>query len=109
MIYELKKYTAHEGKYAALTARFMQTTLPVFQRVGIEVAHVWTSPEEPGVFYYVTRFASQEARAAAWAAFMADPEWKEAKARSEADGPLLASQSTTLLQTAQFLPPGAHP
>jgi len=106
MIYELKKYTAHPGKFDALVQRFADQTIPVCQRLGIEVVHCWTAPEEPGVFYYLTRFASDEARTAAWKAFGSDPEWQQAKAQSEQDGPLLASQSTSVLQATPFSPHG---
>ncbi|MBB1604595.1 hypothetical protein A9977_31660 [Variovorax sp. UMC13] len=40
---------------------------------------------------------SEVQRAAAWAAFGADEEWRRAKAASEGGGPLLASQKGCLL------------
>lgn len=106
MIYELKKYTAHEGKASALVQRFHAHTMPVFRRLGIEVVHCWTQPAEPQAFYYLTRYASEQARDAALQAFGSDPEWKAAKAASEAEGPLLASQSTISLEPTEFSPHG---
>lgn len=104
MIYELKRYVAHEGKSEALQRRFAEQTMPIFRRVGIEVMQCWTAPAEPGVFYYLVRFPDAAASELAWAAFGADAEWKAAKAASEKDGPLLASQSTVRLQPTGFSP-----
>jgi NIPSNAP len=106
MIYELKKYIAYQDKYEALLSRFSAKTMPIFNRLGIEVLHCWTSPDEPGAFFYLTRFPTDEARSAAWNAFAADAEWKQIKAQSEVGGPLLASQSTVYLQSTEFSPHG---
>jgi hypothetical protein len=107
MIYELKRYVAHEGKAEALVRRFEEQTIPVFRKVGIELVQAWTAPAEPGVFYYLVRFPDEAASARAWASFAADPDWKAAKAASEQDGPLLASQSTVRLVPTRFSP-AAH-
>lgn len=104
MIYELKRYVAHDGKAEALQRRFAEQTIPIFRRIGIDVVQCWTAPDEPGVFYYMVRFPDQAASDKAWAAFAADAEWKAAKAASETDGPLLASQSTVRLQPTGFSP-----
>ena len=98
MLHELKRYQAHPGKADALRARFVAVTIPIFARVGIQVLHYWTSPQEPDTMYYLVAFPDEAARTAAWAAFGADAQWKAAKADSEKDGPLLASQTTVLLQ-----------
>jgi hypothetical protein len=104
MIYELKKYVAHEGKTQALVDRFEAHTMPLFEKHGIEVLHCWTEPGAPDVFYYLTRYASEQARDAALQAFGADPAWKAAKAASESNGPLLAGQSTVALAPTGFSP-----
>lgn len=106
MIYELKKYTAQPGKAEALKARFEAHTMPIFARLGIEIVHCWTEPAAPDAFWYLTRFASGEARDAALQAFSTDAEWKRVKANSEAEGPLLKEQSTTALVPAEFSPHG---
>lgn len=104
MIYEFKTYRAAPGAIGALIKRFKEKTMPIFSRLGIEVTQCWTSPAEPDTFFYVVRFESEQASKAAWAAFASDPEWKEAKAASETNGPLLASQSTIYLQPTDFSP-----
>lgn len=107
MIYEFKTYRATEGNGDRLIKRFEEKTMPIFARLGIEVVNTWTSDDEPGAFFYMVRFASEDARKAAWATFGADAEWKAAKAASETSGPLLASQSTVLLKPTAFSPAGA--
>lgn len=104
MIHELKRYVAREGKFEALVRRFEQHTMPIFRRLGIDLAQCWTAPAEPGVLYYLVRFDDQASSDKAWAAFGADAEWKAAKAASETDGPLLASQSTLILHPTAFSP-----
>lgn len=104
MIYEFKTYRATAGSAEALKKRFQEKTMPIFARLGIEVVHCWTSDAEPDAFFYMVRFESEEASKAAWAAFGADAEWKAAKAASEVNGPLLASQSTVPLKPTAFSP-----
>ncbi len=92
MIYEIRVYEPAEGRAEAMRARFEREVLPhFFPRHGIEVLGVFTSPGV-GSLTYITRFANEEARQRAWAAFGADPEWKAVKAKSEVDGPLLREQ-----------------
>ena len=104
MIHELKRYVAHEGKTEAMQRRFAEVSMPIFKRLGIDVVQCWTAPAEPGVFYYLVRFDDEAASERAWAAFGADAQWKAAKAASEKDGPLLASQSTVRLVPTRFSP-----
>lgn len=98
MLHELKHYVATPGNGAALRTRFANVTMPIFARLGIEVLHRWEDPSDADGFYYLVGFADEAASTAAWAAFGADAEWKAAKAASEVNGPLLASQSTTVLR-----------
>ena len=69
--------------------------------------HCWEPEGEPDTFVYLVAFADAAASEAAWKAFGADPDWKAGKAASEANGPLLARQTTTVLRPSAFSP-GAH-
>jgi hypothetical protein len=105
MIYEIRVYTPHDGKAEALRQRFLQHTLRLFDRAGIEVVEVLAPASSPGMspgpagddLWYITRFADEAARTAAWDAFKADPEWPRIKAATETDGPLLKAQTVTVL------------
>jgi hypothetical protein len=104
MIHEFKTYRATAGNTKALIDRFEQVTMPICARLGIKVVRCWTSEAEPDAFFYMTQFDSMQACKDAWVAFGADAEWKAAKAASEVNGPLLASQSTVYLQPTAFSP-----
>jgi hypothetical protein len=101
MIYEIRVYEAAEGKAAALRSRFIGEVAPkFFPRHGIELLGAFVGAIEDGRLTYMTRFASEEARQKAWAAFATDPEWARLKAASEIDGPLMKSQAISVLSSA---------
>jgi hypothetical protein len=101
MVYEIRVYEAHDGRLEALRSRFLAEVAPRLPRHGIELVGVFDAAEPDGKLTYITRFPDEEARAAGWASFSADPEWKAIKAASEVDGPLLARQSLSILKPAQ--------
>ena len=108
MIYEIREYTTVPGRMPALVKRFQDHTLRLFAQHGMEV--VFISLTELGAdsnneLVYVMKFASYEEMVAKWAGFLADPEWREARAASEADGPIVAQISRRVLNPAAF--PGA--
>ncbi|MEH2482625.1 hypothetical protein V1282_005982 [Nitrobacteraceae bacterium AZCC 2146] len=101
MIYEIRVYEAAEGKADAMRRRFLDVVVTrFFPRHGIELLGAFTAPAEDGRLTYMTRFADEDARKKAWAAFGADPEWATVKAASETDGPLLKSQVISILSPA---------
>jgi hypothetical protein len=85
LIYEIRVYEAAEGKADAMRRRFL------------ELIGTFRSQTEDGRLTYMTRFADEDARKKAWAAFGADADWAAAKAASEIDGPLLKSQVISVL------------
>ena len=103
MIYELRTYWAAPGKSEALHNRFRTLTLGIFAKHGMQLVGFWTpdpSTEETGDLVYIMASADQEAKARAWDAFRADPEWIAGRAASEKDGALASRvTSATLLPT----------
>ena len=97
MIYEVRVYEPVEGRAAALRQRFEREVVPRFAEHGIELLGLFATPDASGRLTYLTRFVDDEARTAAWAAFGADAAWQAAKAASEADGPLMASSTVSVL------------
>lgn len=104
MIYELRSYTSTPEAIDRLHDRFASATLPIFERLGIDVVGFFTDAREPTRIVYLTRFADEDARAAAWAAFNQDEEWLAVKARSEEAGPLIAEKSETVLEPTAYSP-----
>jgi hypothetical protein len=100
VIYEIRVYEAVDGKAAAMKARFKNEVVKRFPSHGIELVGVFESATEASRLTYLTRFKSEDDRNKAWAAFGADPEWRVVKAASEVNGPLLRSQTVSVLLPA---------
>ena len=96
MIYELREYVSTPERIDQLDERFEQHVLKFFERHGIEVVAIWRARDDARLVY-LTRFADEDSRAAAWESFKADREWLAVKAQSEQDGPLMQDQTTTVL------------
>ncbi|KQW18374.1 hypothetical protein ASC80_20325 [Afipia sp. Root123D2] len=98
MVYEIRVYEAVEGRADAMRRRFVgEVAKKFFPRHGIELVGAFKAPEEDGKFTYMTRFASEDARKAAWASFAADADWVAVKKASEVDGPLMKAQTISVL------------
>ena len=103
--YELRIYTAGEGKLDALNARFRNHTLKLFKKHGMTSIGYWLPLENPErKLTYVLSYPSRDARAAAWKAFGADPEWQAVFKDSEKEGKLAVKVESQLLHTLDFSP-----
>jgi hypothetical protein len=100
VIYEIRVYEAFDGKADAMKARFKNEVVKRFPTHGIELLGVFESESDASRLTYLTRFKSEEDRSKAWAAFGADPEWRTVKAETEVDGPLLKTQTVSVLSPA---------
>src|SRR5436190_16810936 len=90
-VYELRTYTAPEGKLEALHARFKNHTIKLFEKHGMKNVMYWTptdAEKSKNTLVYLLWHKSEEAAKQSWDAFRNDPDWKAAKEESEKDGPL---------------------
>ena len=90
-VYELRTYTAPEGKLGDLHARFRNHTMRIFDKHGMKSVGYFSPQDAPlsqNTLIYVLEHPSREEARKNWAAFQADPEWKKVKADSELQGPL---------------------
>jgi hypothetical protein len=85
-------------------ARFADHTLALFDRHGLTVTGFWTDAQDEGRVFYLLSFPDREAQAAAWAAFQSDPDWRNAKTKSEEDGPIVAAMHSTTLTGTPYWP-----
>ena len=126
-IYEFRTYKLHPGKLAAFKKRFAESSVPFFAKHGVklhgffEVGNVPANAVEErsagGIVLpivgtefgqdavsYIVSFDSAEQRDAAWRAFVVDPDWLALRRASEADGPLVADETTVVLTPADCSP-----
>jgi hypothetical protein len=77
-VFEIRTYTANEGKLTNLHRRFRDHTLRIFAKHGMtNVAYF--APQEGALkentLIYVLAHSSRDAARKSWADFAADPEW----------------------------------
>ena len=104
-VYELRIYTAVEGKLPAVMARFRDYTVALFQKHGIESVGYWVPADPPksqNTLYYILKHPSREAAAANWAAFRKDPEWLKAQKESEANGKIVEKAESMFMSPTDF-------
>ena len=106
-VFEIRTYTTAEGKLQDLQRRFREHTLKLFERHGMVNIAYWT-PQDPkaasNTLIYVLAHESREAAAQSWAAFSADPEWKQVRAASEANGAIVIKVESTFVEATDFSP-----
>ena len=91
-VFELRTYTAPEGKLDDLNARFRNQTMMLFKKHGMENIVYWNkTPDQKDArttLVYLLAHKNDDAAKKSWAAFREDPDWKKAKADSEKNGSL---------------------
>jgi hypothetical protein len=104
MVYEMRVYHCCAGKLPALLKRFAETTLGIWERFGIRQAGFWTVEvgESNHDLVYLLKWESLAEREQKWGAFLMDPEWLQKRAASEADGPIVASITNSILKPTRF-------
>lgn len=114
MLYELRTYTAAEGRLEALNRRFSDHTLKLFGRHGIknvvyfDVVPGQTDADSNNTLIYLIAHQNAESREASFVNFRQDPEWLKVRAASEeaAGGPLTVKDGvkSELFLTTDFSP-----
>lgn len=102
MITELREYIATDGAEEQLHQRFQNVVLPLFDRHDMTVDGFWVDEGDRARIVYLLRFDDRAHLDSAWASFQADSDWREAKAASEANGPIVASMSSRILHTPSY-------
>jgi hypothetical protein len=104
MIHELRIYHAMPGRLPDLMNRFEKVTMRLFEKHQIKQVGFWTVAigESNQDLIYILEWPSMAERDARWATFQADAEWIEARRQSEANGPLVASISNSILRPTAF-------
>jgi hypothetical protein len=80
MIHQLRTYEIFEHNKAAFHERFRDHAARLMAGYGFRILAAWEARTEARTeFVYLLAWPDEAAMRAAWAAFMADEEWKEIK------------------------------
>jgi hypothetical protein len=106
-VFELRTYTAPEGKLADLHARFRDHTMRIFQRHGMTNVAYFAPRDAPlsqNTLIYLLAHASREAADQSWAAFAKDPEWQKVATESQVNGKIVAKVERVFLDPTPYSP-----
>jgi len=106
-VYELRTYTAPDGKLEELHARFRNHTMRIFQKHGMSnVAYFRPedSPLKENTLIYLIAHPSREAAKQNWAAFQKDPEWQKVAQESQVNGKIVAKVDSVFLDATDYSP-----
>jgi hypothetical protein len=106
--FELRTYTAAEGKLDALNTRFRDHTDRLFQKHGMAAYGYWVPldpPKSENTLIYVLVHDSRDAARQSFAAFAKDPEWQQAFQESQKNGSLTAAKpESVFMQLTDYSP-----
>lgn len=106
-VFEMRTYTAPEGKLEALDARFREHTLTYFEKHGMTNVGYWIPLDEPGAsntIVYILAHDSREGARASWESFGADPGWREISRATQVDGRIVSGVESVFLRPADYSP-----
>ncbi len=106
-VYEIRTYTAADGKLANVNARFRDHTVRIFNKHNMKSIGYWTPLEGPTAettLVYILEHPNREEARKNWAAFMTDPEWVKVKAESEVGGKIVAKAESVFLSPTDYSP-----
>ena len=106
-VFEVRTYTANEGKLDALNARFRNHTMRIFNNHDMKSVGYWVPQDAPlkqSTLIYILAHPSREAAAKNWEAFRNDPQWQKARAESEAQGPIVSKVESVFVDATDYSP-----
>ena len=106
-VFELRTYTAPEGKLPNLQARFRDHTIRIFNKHNMKSVGYWVpqdGAEHNNTLIYIISHDSREAAKKNWAEFQADPEWKKVSAESQVDGPIVSKVVSVFMDATDYSP-----
>ena len=104
-VFELRKYTAPEGKLGELEARFRNHTIRIFNKHNMTSIGYFVpqdAPDSQNALVYILAHPSREAAKKNWADFQADPEWQKVSAESQVNGRIVSKVESTFMDALDF-------
>jgi hypothetical protein len=106
-VFELRTYTAPEGKLGDLHKRFRDHTMRIFKKHGMESVGYWQpqdAPDSQNTLIYIISHQSREAAKKNWADFQADPEWQKVSAESQVNGRIVSKVVSVFMDPTDYSP-----
>ena len=106
-VYELRTYTAPEGKLGELHTRFRDHTVRIFNKHGMKSVIYLApqdAPDSQNTLIYILEHPSREAAKKAWADFQADPEWVKVAADSQVNGRIVSKVVSVFADPTDYSP-----
>ena len=106
-VFELRTYTALEGRLPNLLARFRDDTMRIFENHGMHNVGYWVPQDTPAsenTLIYVLAHDSREAAEKSWGAFREDPEWQRVAEESQLDGRIVSNVESVFMEATDFSP-----
>ena len=106
-VFELRTYTAPEGKLEELHARFKNHTVRIFNKhhmTSIGYFRPLDAPLKDNTLIYVLAHPSREEAKKNWAEFQADPEWQKVSTESQVNGRIVSKVESVFLDPADYSP-----
>lgn len=104
VLYELRTYTAPEGKLDELNARFRNHTLALFEKHGMKNIMYWVPVDKPNTLIYVIAHKDKAAAEASWAAFREDPVWKKVAEETQRNGKIVEKVESIYMTATDYSP-----
>ncbi len=106
-IFEIRTYTAADGKLDDVLARFRDHTCKLFEKHGMTNVAYFVPADEPdskNTLVYILAHDNREAAKKSWAEFRNDPQWQQVKADSEANGKIVLKTVSEFVNPTDFSP-----
>jgi hypothetical protein len=106
-VYEIRIYTAGEGKMDAVVKRFRDPEVRLFEKSGMPAVLYSTAfepAERQNQFVYLLRHDSREAARASWQKFLADQEFRAAAQASDEGGKAVVKVENMFVTPTDFSP-----
>ena len=106
-VYELRTYTAPDGKLGDLHARFKNHTIRIFNNHGMKSIGYFSPQDAPlsqNTLIYILEHPSRDEAKKHWAEFSADPEWKKVSEESQKDGRIVTKVESVFMTPTDYSP-----
>jgi NIPSNAP protein len=104
-VFELRTYTAPDGKLGDLQKRFRDHTRRIFDKHAMKSIGYWVpqdAPQSQNTLIYILQHPNREAAKKNWADFQADPEWQKVSAESQVNGRIVSKVDSVFMTATDY-------